>query len=98
MIEHVIGQANGAGHIPTVPGTESCVGYDPGLILMSLTQINHPEARKAYDRVVKIRDGEQVWNEYYDGTDNVRTGCCRARPWESGINAEAIIEYLLSVG
>lgn len=98
MADHVLSQALDTGHIPTVPGTKDCVGYDPGLILMNLTRLAHPGARNAFDRVLRILDQEQVWNEYYDGTDGVRQHCCRARPWESGLNIDAVIGYVLGSG
>ena len=41
-----------------------------------------------------MADQTLVWNEYYDGPDSVRAGCCRCRPWESGVNAEALVRYV----
>lgn len=93
LIDHVLKQANQQGHIPSVPGTEGCVGYDPGLMLTNLVAAGHPSAKEAYDRLVRIVDQTQAWNEYYNGQDSVRAGCCRCRPWESGVNAEALTLY-----
>ena len=95
MLDHVLAGASKSGHIASVPGTSGCVGYDPGLILLNLTKTSHPSAKNACDRVLRMLDSAGAWNEYYDAEDHVRQGCCRARPWESGINAEAVIGYLL---
>jgi len=93
LIDHVIKQANKTGHIPSVPGTESCVGYDPGLVLMNLVEAGSPAAKEAYDRLIRMADQTQAWSEYYDGRDADSPGCCRCRPWESGVNAAALIMY-----
>ena len=94
VVEHVISQANPKGHIASVPGTEGCVGYDPGLILMNLLATGHPAAAAACERMTRILDRTDSWNEYYDATDSPRPGCCRCRPWESGVNAAALVDYL----
>ena len=90
LAEGVLGEAQPDGHIPTVPGTIGCVGYDPGLLLMTLTRLRHPAAAAAYARLVRMADDAGAWNEYYGAGDQVRTRNCRARPWESGVNASAI--------
>lgn len=96
LIDHIVKQANQAGHIPSVPGTECCVGYDPGLVLENLVAAGSPDAKKAYDRLIRIADQTQAWCEYYNGKDAVYPGCCCCRPWESGVNAEAVILYAKS--
>jgi hypothetical protein len=95
VLDRVIGQQNESGHIPSVPGTTGCVGYDPGLILINLVALGHPYAKRAYERILEMSDQTGAYNEYYDAADRVRKDCCRARPWESGVNAEAIVAYLL---
>jgi len=94
LVDGVLGQADEDGHIPTVPGTVGCVGYDPGLLLLTLTKLAHPAAEIAFRRVVRMADDAGAWNEYYGEADQVRTANCRARPWESGVNAAAIVHYL----
>lgn len=94
LLDHVMSQANSSGHIPSVPGTDGCVGYDPGLVLLNAVKSGHPSSSSAYDRLMRFLDPTQAWNEYYDGRDGVRAGCCRCRPWESGVNAEAVVSYL----
>lgn len=93
LIDHIVKQANKSGHIPSVPGTENCVGYDPGLVLMNLVAAGNPTAKDADDRLIRIADQTQAWCEYYNGQDAVSPWCCRCRPWESGVNAAALIMY-----
>lgn len=93
VLDHVLSQADASGHISSVPGKPACVGYDPGLILISLAELRSPKAKQACDRMVKLLDDTGAWVEYYGGGD-ARIGCCRARPWESGINVFALIKYL----
>ncbi|MGC9361118.1 MAG: hypothetical protein ACP5G7_12250 [Anaerolineae bacterium] len=70
------------------------MGYDPGLLLLTLTKLGHPAAATAFRRVVRMADDAGAWNEYYGEADQVRTANCRARPWESGVNAAAIVQYM----
>ena len=95
LADRVLAQERLSGHIPSVRDSEGCVGYDPGLILLNLILLGHPSTDRAYERLVRMLDGTGAWNEYYDGDDRPRSGCCRARPWESGINAAAIAAYWL---
>jgi hypothetical protein len=95
LMDHVLTQKVGTGHIPSVPGTEGCVGYDPGLTLLNLKSIGHPAAKAAYERTLRMLDPAGAWNEYYEASDHPRPNCCRCRPWETGVNAEAVIEYFL---
>ncbi len=94
LANDVLRQAYDDGHIPTVPGTVGCVGYDPGLLLLTLTHLAHPAAQQAYDRLIRMADDAGAWNEYYGEGDRVSTANCRARPWESGVNATAMVMYL----
>jgi hypothetical protein len=98
LLEHILAQRLPSGHIPTVPGTEGCVGYDPGLLLGALVKAGHPAAAWAAERALRLLDGTQAWVEYYDADDRPRGTCCRCRPWESGINAEALLEALAGSG
>lgn len=93
VANHVLSQADKLGHISSVPGKPGCVGYDPGLLLISLCELHSPAAKKASERLVQLLDDSGAWVEYYGGGD-ARIGCCRARPWESGINVSALIAYL----
>jgi len=94
VAERVLQRAGPDGHIPSVPGTQGFVGYDPGLILISLAAVGHAAAPRARRRLLRQRDRAGVWDEYYDAEGVAREGCCRARTWETGISAEALVRYL----
>ena len=91
VVNHVLEQAKPNGHIPTIPGGNGCVGYDPGFLLYALKKINHSAAEKIKNRMIKMIDERGAWTEYYDENDKFKTGNCRCRPWESAINAAAIV-------
>ena len=95
ITETILAQSHRNGHIPTVPDTSGCVGYDPGLLLISLTRIGSPHAKTAAERIIRMLDSAGAWVEYYDEEDRPRKGCCKCRPWESAINAYALLKYLL---
>ena len=94
LAERALAQELASGHIPSVPGSKGCVGFDPGLLLLTLTVIAHPAAERAYERLLRMFDATGAWNEYYEEDDTVRKGCCRARPYESGMNVDAFVNYL----
>lgn len=67
------------------------VGYELGELLLALRflGIGAPEdIDTIVARLLEIRDETGAWVEYY--VDGVPTGC-RCRPWESGINAAALV-------
>ena len=66
------------------------VGYDYGLILDAMIKTDHQNAEEVYRKTLSIVDETGVWSEYYLG--NIPSGT-RCRPWESGINLEALIEF-----
>ena len=91
VINHVLEQANPNGHIPTIPGGKGCVGYDPGFLLFALAKLNHPATDKSKQRLIDMLDDSGAWTEYYDENDKFKKRNCRCRPWESGMNAAAIV-------
>ena len=94
IIAHTLAQANAAGHIPSVPGMDGCVGYDPGLLLFAMLAVRHPETEHTVTRLLAMLDSAGAWNEYYGNDDHSHPWCCRARPWESGVNIAALVGYL----
>ena len=74
-------------------GTVS-LGYDFGLLLMTLTELKSPLADQALKVMLDIVDPTGAWVEYYD---NLKPYNCRCRAWESAINMDAIIRYLKSL-
>ncbi|HPZ52705.1 MAG TPA: hypothetical protein PLI11_07285, partial [Clostridia bacterium] len=79
------------GYIPShAEGTRS-LGYDFGLLLYNLAYLDDPLKEEVLKVMLDIVDGTGAWVEYYD---NKVPFNCRCRPWESGINIEALIYYL----
>ena len=91
VINHILEQTLPNGHIPTIPGGNGCVGYDPGFLLFALKKINHPAVEKIKNRMIRMLDKRGAWTEYYDENDKFKKENCRCRPWESAINAAAIV-------
>jgi hypothetical protein len=94
VAEHVLEQRRADGHIPTIPGGQGFVGYDPALLLENLTAVNHPAAEQACTEMLSLRDRAGVWAEYYADLRGPRPGCSRARTWETGVSAAALVRYL----
>jgi hypothetical protein len=67
------------------------VGYDAGLLLLSLDVLHDPRADATARALLALRDQTGAWVEYYE--HGKPTGC-RARPWESGVNLAALIAHL----
>ena len=79
------------GVVPSnIEGTRS-LGYDYGLMLYNMVKLNNPLKELALEKILSLLDPTGSWVEYYD---NDVPANCRARPWESGINIEAVIEYI----
>ena len=72
-------------------GAVNTVGYDYGLLLMSLDALEMDGADEMLRLMLEARDDTGVWVEYYD--EGGPKGC-RYRPYESGINLDAIVRYI----
>jgi len=72
----------------SVPG--KIVGYDIGLLVYALTELDDPLARRVYAKALELADSSGAWAEYYvDGAPRLT----RYRPWESAINIEALLHW-----
>lgn len=89
--QRIVEQFEATGKLPSRPDGDTAVGYDPGLLLFTLTELNHPAAQAVYARMMAMRDPVGVWVEYYQNGEPRGTRC---RPWESGINLEAALHYI----
>lgn len=71
------------------------VGYDYGLLLFNLVKYGMDFAicEMVYDRLLDMVDDTGVWTEYYINDKPCGT---RYRPWESGINMDALLNFALS--
>ena len=62
-------------------------GYDPGLLLSLLKSRSEP-AEELERLLLDLRDDAGAWSEYY--VDRRPSGTMY-RPWESGLNCEALL-------
>ena len=92
VVNHILEMEKSNGHIPTVPNGAGCVGYDAGFLLLALKKLNHPATQRVENRLINMLDERGAWNEYYDENDKFKETSCRYRPWESAINAFALIQ------
>ncbi|NLV74837.1 MAG: hypothetical protein GXY52_09185 [Chloroflexi bacterium] len=93
IADHILAQAAQDGTIPSVPGIEGFVGYDPALLSLTLTHLAHPQSQAAYQRMMAQRDSIGVWVEYYQRDGQPKPYCCRARTWETGVSIAALSAY-----
>ncbi len=91
MLNELVARYQETGQITISQQDNRLLGYDYGLFLYALTEFNHPLAGEIYRKMMDLRDKSGTWSEYYQ--NDVPTGC-RYRPWESGINMEAAINYV----
>jgi len=67
------------------------VGYDYGFLLTSLVRAGRlTDARPVLAATLDLLDDTGAWVEYYHDGKPLGT---RYRPFESGINIEAVVEY-----
>ncbi len=81
----------------TTPGFEPYVTMIPGYALYALASIGHPAAEVALSGVLTAAEksgGFAEMNEADNRPSDEVWGQHRIRPWEGGINAEAILHYL----
>lgn len=81
------------GRLPSRPDAGSTVGYDYGLLLYNMVKCRLPGAAEVFGGMLSIVDDTDAWVEYYVQGVPHNTRC---RPWESGINLHAAIEYALN--
>ncbi|MDR1517505.1 MAG: hypothetical protein LBS52_05375, partial [Dysgonamonadaceae bacterium] len=73
--------------------TNKITGYDYGFFLYALTQTGNPLASQVYNDMLAALDNTGAWVEYYENGVPCGTLC---RPWESAINLEAAINYVIT--
>lgn len=91
VVEHLVAEYERSGRLPSRPGFDKSVGYDYGLLLYAMTEVGHPDARKLYEKTLSLADQVGAWSEYYESHQPRGTRC---RPWESGINVEALLHWV----
>jgi len=88
------------GTLKTTPEFEPYVTMIPGYGLYALAAIGHPAAQVALNGVLAAAEksgGFAEMNEPDNRPSDEIWGQHRIRPWEGGINAEAILHYLTGV-
>lgn len=83
------------GKMPSGLSDGQAVGYDYGLFLYALAKAGHPMAEDICKLTISVVDESGVWCEFYQNGIPYNTRC---RPWESAINAEAIVTYYETYG
>lgn len=73
-------------------------GMDPGYLLHALARSQHPAMHEAARLMERYASDAGLFAEYYAHADGVITPFSGTlRPWESGINAYALVQYLLGL-
>lgn len=95
QVESIFAEYKRTGRLPSRPDGDVSVGYDYGLLLYAMTEINHPETQALFEKTLELADETGAWAEYY--RDHKPTGT-RCRPWESAINVEALLHWIEIAG
>lgn len=90
LLTKMVNEYNKTGKLPSGCPENEAVGYDYGLLLYALTKYGFKEAKNLFETALDVLDETDVWCEYYRNGIAYRTRC---RPWESGINITAIINF-----
>lgn len=91
QVEEIVQSYKTTGKLPSRPDSDVSVGYDYGLLLYALTELNHPMAGELYEKTLQLADPTGAWAEYYR---NHKPSGTRCRPWESAINVEALLHWV----
>lgn len=91
QVQTVVDAYKETGQLPSRPDSAVSVGYDYGLLLYALTELDHPMARTLYEKTLELADATGAWAEYYVNHQPRGTRC---RPWESAINIEALLHWV----
>lgn len=71
---------------------------DPGYVLYALTRQQHPAMHQAAEMLLNYALAGGLFSEYYRHTgDRIIPFGGTLRPWESGICAQALIQYLIGL-
>lgn len=93
-LEKLTGELNTNGHVYSDEQNQKNVGYDYGLLLYNLVHHDLPGKEAVCEKLLSQIDETGAWAEYYIADEPSGT---RYRPWESGINVDALITYALSL-
>lgn len=88
---------NDSGTVKTTPGCGYYVGMTPGLVVWALETIGHPSLDRATEGLLSAASpsgGYAEMNRPDDTPSDDYWGKNRVRPWEGGINGEALVRAL----
>jgi len=91
QVEEIVQAYQKTGKLPSRPDGDVSVGYDFGLLLFALTELDHPMADELYEKTIQLADSTGSWSEYYRDGKLAGTRC---RPWESAINVESLLHWI----
>lgn len=94
VVDELVAAYEKTGQLPSRPDSNIAVGYDYGLLLYAMVEVGHPAASALYEKTLELADPTGAWSEYYQ---DHRPRSTRCRPWESGINVEALLHYVETV-
>jgi len=88
--------AEASGVFNPILGYDVTVGMLQGQCLYSLAAINHPWAEKAFHALLMLAGDTTEFTEWMAVCPDFRVGyrANRIRPWEAGINLDALLYYL----
>lgn len=93
LVEPVVALFRERGIVPSNAEGSRSLGYDYGLMLYNLVVLDHPAKEEMLRKTLSLLDPTGAWVEYYDQDKPFN---CRSRPWESAINIEALVTYIMS--
>ena len=84
------------GFIRIIPGTlYTTTGHLPAYLLVNMCKLDHPRAEQTFRELMSYVCPSGLCGEYYDQDSPVpRVQMHRARNWETGVNADAVLYYL----
>lgn len=78
-----------------VPEYEWCTGMDLGYLLYALSRTQKSEVHDAAQLMMNYASEVGLYSEYYRYSgDSIQSQSGTLRPWESGVNGMALIQYL----
>jgi len=78
-----------------VPEYEWCTGMDLGYLLYALSRTQKSAVHDAAQLMMNYASEAGLYSEYYRYTgDSIQSESGTLRPWESGVNGMALIQYL----
>lgn len=102
LLQTVSMLSRGDGMIKTTPSFGYYTGMVPGYLLYNLAAVDHPGAESALEALLRAVTPAGEFCEMHLPSDRPAVrgkhwGFHHLRPWETGINAEAVVFYLLGI-